>query len=308
LHARVYKIPEPILIPLSICSTDSNLLIYKEKENQLFSIFSLPDCSYLGSFGERGQGPNDFGVLDPRSFQSTETGFKVLELGSAILKTVAFEDNKLSVVHSEKMIQSPELSNGFYPLSDSVYLTFGEIAKQNEFTLFNKKSKTVTEKGSYPQWGASEIMEPSQLFFTYLKVCVVHPGGQKFAAFYSRFKRLRIYDSSVTLLHDINVQIEPCSTNFEVEMNKRPIYYIGRPQAIGDYIYALCANSEGYGPEISGSYELQVWDWDGNPTACYQFDRRVSVLTISEKHNKIYALDMFNDDELYVYDLPKLKK
>ena len=40
------------------------LVVYKEKEEKLFSLFNLPDCSYIGDMGNRGQGPNDFNLLD----------------------------------------------------------------------------------------------------------------------------------------------------------------------------------------------------------------------------------------------------
>ena len=60
----------------------------------------------------------------------------------------------------------------------------------------------------------------------------------------------------------------------------------------------LCANLQ-TGVDC---HELQVWDWEGRPVARFKFDRKLSMMAVSPKYNKIYALD----NELYVYDLPQL--
>lgn len=58
--------------------------------------------------GNRGQGPNDFNLLDTRSFYLYENEFKVLEVGSNLLKTVAIQNNELKVVNNQ-----PVLNRGF---------------------------------------------------------------------------------------------------------------------------------------------------------------------------------------------------
>jgi hypothetical protein len=302
LMASVKKIPEPVLLPRFMCVANDYLFVYKEKEATLFEIFHLPEGTYLYSVGVRGQGPDDFGLLDSRSFQVSGNGFKVMEAGSNLLKTVEFENNQLNVSHAEKMLENPS-NNGFYPLADSIYLTLGNIGDLNEYNLLDSKTGNITKTGDYPQWAGANVTEPSQVFFTYLKSCVVHPDGRKFAAFYGRFKRLRIYDHSATLLHDIDVRTAPYSTNPENQY----VYYIGQPQTIGNYIYALCLNSKEH-PDAPNACELQIWDWDGNPIACYKFDRKISLIALSEKYNRLFALNMAVDDELYVYDIPEFEK
>jgi hypothetical protein len=302
LMASVKKISEPVLLPRFMCVANDYLFVYKEKESLLFEIFHLPEGTYLCSAGYRGQGPDDFLLLDTRSFQVSGNGFKVMEAGTNQLKTVLFENNQLHVSHAEKMLENPS-NNGFYPLADSIYLTLGNIGDLNEYNLLDKKTGSITETGDYPQWAGANVTEPGQVFFTYLKSCVVHPDGRKFAAFYARFKRLRIYDHSATLLHDIDVRTEPYSTNTENQY----VYYIGQPQAVGNYIHALCLNSKEH-PDAPNACELQIWDWDGNPVACYRFDRKISLIALSEKYNKLFALDMAVDDELYIYDIPEFEK
>jgi hypothetical protein len=304
IEAKIQKIPVSILLPRAMIISGNKLFIYKEKENKLFEIFSLPDYEHLCSAGQRGQGPDDFLHPDTRSFQATENGFMVIESGTGRLKTVVFENNQLSVLQSEKIFNNPS-NNGFYPLEDSLYLVLGNAGEQTEYNLYNKKTDKLIPAGNYPQWTTGTI-EPMQLIFTYIKNCVVSPDGKKFAAFYGRFKRLRIYDHSANLLHDVEVDIEPYKSNKNQDASNQGEYYIGQPQAIGDFIYVLCSNALENRPEAINVCELQVWDWNGNPVACYQLDRKISVVAISEKYKKIYALNKLVDDELYIYDLPEL--
>lgn len=310
LTAVVQKIPEPILLPRFMGIANNQLFVYKEKEEKLFEFFTLPNCSFLGSAGSRGQGPNEFGLLDTRSFRTSENDFSVVEAGSNLLKRVVFEDSCLTVTHTERVFEQGSPNNGFYLLKDSIYLTLGNIMESNEYGLLNKKAGDITQAGSYPQWTDTDLNKDNSLtYFTYLKSCVVHPDGDKFAAFYGYFKRVRIYDNKVNLLHDIDVQTEPCSTNFQTgaETNEQPVYYIGQPQATKNYLYALCSNAKGSGLTIPSDCELHVFNWEGKAIACYKFDRRVSLIALSEKYNKIIALNNRIDDELYIYDLPKHK-
>lgn len=309
LIAKVQKMPAPIFLPRAMLIANDKLYVYKEKEAELFAVFNLPDCTYMGDGGNRGQGPDDFGLLDTRSFHVLKNGFNVLESGSNILKTVIFENNRLSVVNSERIFDDYAPNNGFYHLADSMYLTLGNIGESNEYCLFNKKKKLIVKIGEYPQWVPVTTDNPMAppVFVTYIKTCVVHPNGRKFAAFYGRFKRWRIYDYSANLLHDIDVRVKPYATNFEEEVKNQPVYYIGQPQTIRNYIYVLCANSKGNDPDAPVTSELQVWDWEGRPIATYRFDRKISLMAISEKYNKIYALNNSIEDEFYIYDIPLLK-
>ena len=155
-------------------------------------------------------------------------------------------------------------------------------------------------EGDYPHW--QEIPKEVPVFLTYLKTCVSHPNGKRFAAFYGRFKRWRLFDESLNMIKDIDVKVEPCQTDAAQNPANQPTYYIGQPYATDKHIYVLCSNKN---TEKDGRSELQVWDWDGNALACYTFDRKLSLMAISEKYNKIYGVDNMIEDKIFVYNLPK---
>lgn len=308
LQAQVKQFPVPALLPRFMGVAGDKLVVYKEREEKMFALFGLPDCSYIGDMGNRGQGPDDFNILDSRSFYMHEDGFEVLEAGNNLLKTVSIRDNELKVLHSESIFQQGIANNGFYRLADSLYLTLGRLNEENEYCLFDRKTGEITSTDTYPNWVNIERNNNTPPpFVFYLKTCVAHPDGRKFAAFYARFKRLRIYDQQVRLLHDVDVRVAPYATNFEGGGQLWPGYYMGQPYVTDDHIYILCENSK---PGASGRdyrCELQVWTWEGKPVACFEFDRKISLMAISRKFNKIYALDAQIEDEMYVYDLPEIK-
>lgn len=309
LQAQVTQLPVPVLLPRYMGIVGEKLVVYKEKEEKLFSLFNLPDCSYIGDMGNRGQGPNDFNLLDTRSFYLYENEFKVLEVGSNLLKTVAIQNDELKVVNNQPIFEQGISNNGFYPLADDIYLTLGRLDEENEYCLLNEKTGEIIKTDIYPNWVEIKRKKNTPpLFVTYLKTCVVHPNGKKFASFYARFKHLRIYDQNAHLLHDIDVQIEPYSTNFEEEVQYQSGYYMGQPYATNDHIYILCENSNPRNTKKDNHCELQVWTWEGRAIACFEFDRKISLMAISRKYNKLYALDNSIENEIYIYDLPKIKE
>ena len=306
LTATVHPSAAPLLLPRYMGIWDGYLFVYKEREEYKFSIFRLPDVAYIQDAGMAGPGPDDFNLLDTRSFHATPDGtFAVVEAGSNLLKTVSYDGARLKVVKQESLLGNESANNGFYPLADSLCVTFGRMEGSHEYNLLNRKTKEAKEIGEYPDWaGETEQAKGVPTFVTYLKTCVTRPDGKRMAAFYARFKRFRIYDNQGNLLHDVNVKVPPCATRFDEPVHKQPGYYAGQPFATEQHIYALCLN-QNTGEERC---ELHVWDWEGHAVACYHFDRRVSLMAIDPIQQKIYAIDRLNADELFSYDLPTPKK
>ena len=241
LVAEPRSIPVPLLLPRYMGIWDNYLFVYKEREDSLFSVFRLPDLSYVGDAGSRGGGPDEFNMLDTRSFHASTNGtFVVLEAGSNLLKTVKFDGRRLKVLERRQVLEGGVANNGLYPLADSLYLTLGRLEGDSEYCLFNLKDKSVTEVGRYPDWAPeAEGANKPPLFVTYLKTCAVHPDGKRVAVFYSRFKHVRIYDGRMNLMHDVEVRVKPCHTRFDEPAPKQPGYYLGQPFATERYIYAL---------------------------------------------------------------------
>lgn len=302
LVAAQHTIPEPILLPRHMGISGDYLYVYKEREKKTFVLFKLSDLSYIMETGDKGQGPNDFNLVDTRSFIPTADGFKVIEAGSGHLKDVVITSKGLVVRHSQRMFPKGMATNGFYPLDDSLCLSLGRMDGKHEYSLIDMTSGNMTDVGMYPDWEGIMDSEDFLPFFVFLKRCVVHPSQKKFAAFYSKFKRFRIYDSEVNLLYDVEVSTSPCHTAFDDNVDKWPVYYLGEPYATRNLIFSLCSYNA---TDKEGQSELHVWDWDGNPIGCYSLGHSISLMTIDEQRGRVIAMDVNQDSILYVYDLPK---
>lgn len=302
LVATQHPVAEPILLPRHMGISGDYLYVYKEREEKTFVLFKLSDLSYIMETGQKGPGPNDFNLLDTRSFVPTADGFKVIEAGSGYLKDVVITPKGLVVRKSQQVFPKGMPSNGYYPLGDDACLSLGRMDGQHEFSLVNTTSGDIIPVSLYPDWDG--IMDSDEFFpfMVFLKRCAVHPDQKKFAAFYSRFKRFRIFDSGVNLLHDVEVRTSPCHTSFYDDVEEWPVYYISEPYATQNLIFSLCSYNV---TEKRGNSELHIWDWEGNPVGCYSLGRSISLMTIDEQRGRVIAMDVEQDSFFYVYDLPE---
>lgn len=303
LVAEIVTVPASYLAPRYMGISGDYLLIHKVREGKFFSIFSLPDLKYLSDAGDKGQGPNDFILLDTRSFQMTPDGFKVIDANLNMLKDVEIVDEGLKVRDSKPLFSRGMASNGFYPYGEGRYVAFTQPDNENEFALYDETTGEFSvAEGKYPHW--QELSESMPVFWTYVKVCVPRPDGKRFAAFYGRFKRWRLFDESLNLINEMDVKVEPYEADATLAPAEQPVYYVGQPYATDKYIYVLCSNIK---TSKDGRSELQIWDWEGNSLACYTFDRNLSLMAISEKYGKIYGVDNLVENQIFVYDLPILR-
>lgn len=300
LVSESVTVPVPYLVPRYMGISGDYLVVHKVREEKLFSIFSLPDLTYVGDAGVRGKGPDDFNLLDTRSFQMTQNGFKVVDANLNMWKEVEIVDKGLKVKDSRQLFGQGMTCNGFYPMGEERYVTFAQPDSEKEYVLYdgNTGEFSVVD-AEYPHW--QKLSKEMPAFMAYSRTCVPHPDGKRFAAFYSRFKRWRLFDASLQLVSEIDVQVEPYKADATLEPSEQPTYYIGQPYATDKCIYVLCSNKN---TAKDGRSELQVWDWNGNPVACYTFDRKLSLMVISEKYDKIYGIDNSIEDRMFVYDLP----
>ena len=297
---ETHKIPNEIFSPRAMFVTNDNLIVSKNKDETVFDVFSLSPFAYKFSGGIKGQGPNDFGrMVDFRTLTPTKEGFSVLDNGS--IKQVEVTD-QLKITSAKKLFNKRIPTNGYYALGDDKYMTFGAIDGTNEYNFFDKTTDSIAAIGTYPDWVLTD--QSYSRFMTGIKGCVVHPDKSRFATFYGRMKHARIHNWNGDLLHDITIQTTPYLDNLASFNPKDAPNFYGYAQATDKYIYTLCANKL---PGDDGSelkQTLEVWDWQGNPVACYRLNKKVSCIAISVTHKKIYGIDGETEHVLYSYDLP----
>lgn len=196
------------------------------------------------------------------------------------------------------------MTNGLYALKKDQFLSFGNMTDENEYIIYNNTTNSFQKVGQYPNWDPS-VKENFNRFTAYLKTCVVHPQKNKFASFYGRFKRFRIYNTEGAILHDVEIRVPPYSEKIETDFNQRFVYYISTPQATEKEIYALCSNRREGDDLQKVTNEIHKFDWNGKALVRYKLDRYISMFVLDEARGCLYGLDKNEGDKLYVFNLKK---
>lgn len=282
------SIPPVLLSVTRLFIANDMLVAYEQRRDTLFSFWSLPHCDYLFSAGTKGQGPNEFLMLD-RTCSETPQGFKLFELASNKVKEVAFDASGAFKVVADRQLNIEERGlNRFLFLEKGRYC-FVSDKEEHEFVLLDEK-EDLTYFGDYPD-GILEKGNDEQNRFVYNKLTVSSPRGDKFASFYAYIKCCRIYDSKGEML--VETMLEQPKKTISGE---RHVYYSSYPYADNEYIYLLTDENE--------KKVLEVWDWEGALVARYLLDKPIDCLAVYSKQRKVYAVCKENENVIYTFDIP----
>ncbi len=108
-----------LLAPEEMFIVNNQVWVFQSKKEKLFDVFELPECNYLFSTGQKGQGPNDFIFPIGNTIQVTDKGFSILDMN-----TVKFiepqPDGSINTTHSFKAFNNMPV-NGFISLNDQLW-------------------------------------------------------------------------------------------------------------------------------------------------------------------------------------------
>ena len=172
----------PVLLSVTRLFIVHDMLVaYEQRKDTLFSFWKLPECQYLFNAGVKGQGPNDFLILD-RNFVESKEGFKVFELPSNRVKELKIDSSGTFKLISEQRLKVNQMPlNRFLFLADSSYCFLSQDDKY-EYTLLDKKQDTH-QFSDYP-FDLLKKDKGDDNNFVYNKLTVSKPDGEMFASFY----------------------------------------------------------------------------------------------------------------------------
>lgn len=197
LTSRIVVTQVDALVPRAMFVVDGKLGIYKEREENMLDFYSLPDFKFICSTAPRGEGPDDLIGLESRNIEVSDTTFSALEQMTWRLKTMTLVgDSVMQVVGASKPLEANGAINMFHRLDSIHFLSLGSTTNQKEFCIYDLSDGSAHEVGEYPKWVDGEIVaEGLPLLIPYGKFLAVSPDGNKFAAFYWHFDRVRFFDS-----------------------------------------------------------------------------------------------------------------
>ena len=285
-----------ILAPDAMFVMNDQLWVFQRRKELIFDVFDIQTYKHLFSTGNKGRGPDEFTHPIGQTIQSEDDYFTIMD--GVEMKTIVWLPNfGLHTIKSELIFNQPA-TNGFIRLNDSLFCAFADCAMGTagdfEYQLKNVYNNTLHKFSAYPEYLANKKFEQEIRCQIYYKYLVANPVKRKFAAFYSRYKVLRLFSYEGVLEKEIHVKIPPYQIK-DVENSEGRYYYYVRVTSTNQYIYAYCASNK----------EVQVWDWDGSPIIIYRLNKDYSRFTVSEKHKKVYLISAEEQDidKIFVLDL-----
>ncbi len=287
------------LNPLNLaCVNNDYLVVYNYRPDTLFDLYSLPDMKFVNRYGVIGRGPKDFHMVDASMFNPVDGGFQTYSVFRGDMLNVTVDKRGVNIKDRTPMPIEMIMSARCNQFSPDKYF-YKSDNNEVEFYVYDTQNNEITSGPDFPTYWANGGLDPSQYFLAFMAMPVMKPSGDRLALFYQYYKRLRIYDNDMNLVTNINLQTKPYEVKYNVTTGMPQTSYYSYPQTTQDAIYVLCTSS--LKPYRT---ELQVWGWDGAPLATYPLDQPCKYMAISEKHGKIYCIDVRNN--IVEYEMPKL--
>jgi len=310
LTSSVVRVPPIIMAPTFMFITGNHLVIQNNKKDTLFDIFSFPGLQYQFSAGTRGKGPEEFPDLDRRYPTITPNGFAVFFIDYKTYCEIGIDDiNKTLFRIKEQRFQfddNDDIINGFMPLKQNEFIYFSDYGNAMEYKKLNTSTTEIVSFCPYPTWAGKEGEAMYAKSSLYLNATTPKPDGKKFAAFFSNFKRWRLFNDNGILLRDVSVEVPPFTVGWPKE-EERYIYY-HFPLSTDNYIFIFCLNAQETNPK-NVAPELQIWDWNGNPVAVCHLDQWLTCFAVDEKAKTLFGVNNNEGSEgkIFKYSLPFLE-
>lgn len=318
IESQKIEIPPILLRTSATCIVDSFLIVAQTRPDSIFSIFELPDCKYLLSFGNRGRGPNEFLNSVP-SFT----------LGPAFNKQGSFAVDNLrnniqyyniydvidSIFTPYKIESFPSKIDGFRSIgyfSDTML-----IGAPNRIDILLLKShssnKQIKSFKKYPNKYAFDDF--NNLRNVYSGRITVKPDNSRFALAYGNKGCIEIYNINDTLPITISYKDFP-SLEDNLGLNNDSKYWTQTQmifcwgmKSSNRYIYAKIYNdkytsiSDGKGLIRTYIPELTVFDWSGKLIVRLKPDNFYTEFEIDQNDKYLYTIDDNIENVIRRYDI-----
>ena len=302
LESKKIEIKE-IIKPVSILVLDNYLVVQNEFDPNVdcFFIYSLENFRFLYSFGNLGQGPDDY-IAHTLIKNSSGNIFSVFDQATRIIRNFLLSDTEpvlieKNIIGDNRREPIQELSY----LNDSIILL---LKWDYELCSYNVKTHELLDSFYFEtdikkKLGANynQSLETNHFSNHKNKIVIGHQFINKLSVGKIENNRFVINDKKLT------------SKRINKDLFKN-IWYYTIVTATSDYIFA-----QYYGlPFINfqpfprnknkriHSFYFEVYDWSLNPLVLIELDSDILRYTIDEKNKTIYTWNPLEDfDHLLVY-------
>ena len=297
----VEKYLEAKMIPFDYIIDRANVMIVNDcivfesnKVDTLIHIYSLPEIDHILSFGTKGQGPNEFLLLDIVNNNSDLlclSGY----VNTDLIKCFRIDENNKTVINTKeyhlKGISVHKIINPVI-INDSILFYFEHSAAMHIVSYDLKKEKIISQK-------KIKVNEKHNKIWQRYNNGFIKVNSQTVAFAY-------LYQDKISFMNHnfsgINTVKKDAKTSIEEVVQNSIIYYLngyaGKDKFY--YLYLGCSLKELDNGEKQNS--IEVFDNKGNPLVKYNLNVPIYRFAVDEKNYMMYAYGE-NDDVLLVFNL-----
>lgn len=291
---------------------DSNLVILNTKNPEaMFELYSIPDAKFIGGVGYKGRGPKDFNFINNTATVKSYDGINVTELNSYCMVGFTNIDGVLDIkkYNNTGIPVTSAIPNSLLVINDSITVMSIRNEEGVEFYIHNRNSNKLIPISYYMEDIVTADLSSDAYASVFLNDLVLNPSNGYFAAIYSQFPMIRIFDNSgsvkMTSLLDKWHEQSFLTDGTNVKTSSSYQYYLAST-ANSKYICALYLGklpSEMKNISMEDArMEIHVWNWEGELVATYIPDCLVLKIAIADD-NTIYAISPLDDENIYSYKL-----
>lgn len=304
LKAQSYPLDSALWAPDCIFTQGDYLIIEEGKRHTgIFRCFDAKNFDFLFACGTKGKGPNKVMHLLGQYILPCDSGFCVMDNGTE--KEFQIKDGHLQVV-CQSPIAIYDAVNGLAKIGDNHFFMNGYTDGSGAEHLIYKDGQ-ITECGTYPE----SPYDDQQRFIMEFKTNVAQIGGDTIYSFYNNRNLIRKYSPQGELLEEMHFLSYPTDgPDYESYRAGTCQQFTGRSYQTKSFFFLSFYDGMSNQQVFSGNYtpQILVWDWKNGLRYRIVLQRQYKRLAyaISEKHKRLYAIDLDAPDRIDYYDLDSI--
>lgn len=297
---------------MGIC--DTLLFIINNKKENIVNVFNSTNLSFIGSFGNRGKGPNEYmsaQFYGQYTIDNKGINVWIMDGNSRKLHLINVEEslktnNSTQPIKEKFLTRNTGFERSVFYINDSLIIGSSQSSNGHLY-LYNPILDEIKWTKFYPEL---ETENEETFGLLWLDMNSLKPDGSKIACAFYSFNRIDIYSTdgkfefSVTYNPDNLPEIIPKEELVDSDQNK--VFYLD-VYSTNNYIYALYCNSTSdnlYNSDFKS--EIHVFNWNGDPVSIYRSDIAFDRIVVDEKNKIIIGGHYITDGDITVFNLDSL--